>query len=615
MIKYFLFLLLPCFSMISQVKAQASKSTDDAVSLDDLSFFKDPSANWSIVGSAMANISKDKHLASSPGKGVLINLPNEQTKGNLFSLGEYGDMDLELEFMMARKSNSGIYLQGRYEIQLLDSWGKQNPYYNDCGGIYERWDDSKPEGKKGYQGHAPRANTCRAPGLWQKMRISFQAPRFDAQGRKIANARILEVWLNETLIQEDVELTGPTRGPAFQEEAPRGPLMIQGDHGPVAFRNIRLLDYSKPPIKLEDIQYEVYYGPYDKIPDFSKLTPDLTGTTEEFTWEVARRKNEYAIRYKGHINIETSGSYFFKLSGNENTSLTLQDSLLIPEGWNERSRSMQLPKGKVPFVITYAKREGWMQPRLGLFIQGPGFRLAPTHIASSFLLNRPVNPILIDADQDVKLIRCFVDFKGYDRSLKNRIVHAISAGHEEKLHYTYDLDEGNLLQIWRGDFLDATPMWNERGDGSSRPRGSLLELDAAPDLWQLTAPEVSWCDSLDQEAAYRFKGYRLDEEGYPTFQYQAYGLKVFDKLYPEEEGKKLTREIKLEGSTEGQLHFRLAAGSKIQAHENGWYSIDDQRYYIHLHANQSASIRSVDDQQELLVRLAETSEFSYSIVF
>jgi hypothetical protein len=71
---------------------------------------------------------------------------------------------LKLDYMMAKGSNSGIYLQGRYEVQLLDSWGVRNPRPGDNGGIYERWDEARGKGNEGFQGHAPRHNASRAPG-------------------------------------------------------------------------------------------------------------------------------------------------------------------------------------------------------------------------------------------------------------------------------------------------------------------------------------------------------------------------------------------------------------------------------------------------------------------
>src|SRR5690606_35854913 len=128
------------------------------------------------------------------GNGILANLLTKNDPGkDLFSKAEYGDMDLKMEYMMASGSNSGVYIQGRYEIQLLDSWGVVNPGPGDNGGIYERWDENKPEGQRGYEGYAPRQNASRAPGQWQQLLVSFRAPRFDANGNKTANARILRV--------------------------------------------------------------------------------------------------------------------------------------------------------------------------------------------------------------------------------------------------------------------------------------------------------------------------------------------------------------------------------------------------------------------------------------
>src|SRR5690606_29433465 len=120
-----------------------------------------------------------------------------------------------LDFMMARGSNSGVYLQGRYEVQLFDSWTKTNPSYSDCGGIYQRWDDTK---NRGYEGTAPLVNVARAPGLWQHLQIRFRAPRFDSKGMKIENARFESVYLNGVLVQQQIGLTGPTRSPLSNEE-------------------------------------------------------------------------------------------------------------------------------------------------------------------------------------------------------------------------------------------------------------------------------------------------------------------------------------------------------------------------------------------------------------
>ncbi len=222
-----------------------------------------------------ADLSQNHSFSITVGKGVLVNQPTDKTKEHLYTNLAHGDLDIEFDYMMAKGSNSGIYLQSRYEVQLLDSWGVLQPNAGDNGGIYERWDESKPEGQKGYEGHAPRQNVSRAPGLWQHLKISFQAPRFEG-GKKISNAKILSVELNGVLVQENVELSGPTRAAVANDEIPEAPIMIQGDHGPVAFRNMTCSNFNKPRPVMSGIETMLYPGKFVVKPDFEKIKPTAT---------------------------------------------------------------------------------------------------------------------------------------------------------------------------------------------------------------------------------------------------------------------------------------------------------------------------------------------------
>ena len=106
------------------------------VHFDGLAAFHQAASNWAMVGDAWADPEETHHLQVSEGAGVLVNRPTTEARNNLLSRFEHGDADIELEFMMAKGSNSGIYLQGRYEVQLLDSWGVARPKFSDCGGVY-----------------------------------------------------------------------------------------------------------------------------------------------------------------------------------------------------------------------------------------------------------------------------------------------------------------------------------------------------------------------------------------------------------------------------------------------------------------------------------------------
>ena len=128
--------------------------------------------------------------------------------------------------MVPKGSNSGIYLHGEYEVQVLDSYGRTKLGMGDMGAIY----GAQP----------PKVNACRKPGEWQKYVIYFKAPSFGADGKKTGNARFIKVELNGKVLHENVEMKGPTPSGVKGKEAATGPIMFQGDHGPVAYRNIRI---------------------------------------------------------------------------------------------------------------------------------------------------------------------------------------------------------------------------------------------------------------------------------------------------------------------------------------------------------------------------------------
>ncbi len=179
-------------------------------------------SHWT-VGKATLNPTNPEALEVSPGGNELI---NATARGiDIYTTNEFGDCHLELDLMVPKGANSGVYLMRTYEVQLLDSYGRTELQPGDMGGIYGV--------------AAPRVNACTAPGTWQHLVIDFRAPRFNVAGEKTANARFIAVKLNGKLLHENLELQASTAGPTRKERA-KGPLELQGDHGPVAFRNIQL---------------------------------------------------------------------------------------------------------------------------------------------------------------------------------------------------------------------------------------------------------------------------------------------------------------------------------------------------------------------------------------
>ena len=167
-------------------------------------------------------------LSSVPGPGDRILNGLAGRTANLITDKKFGDIELYVEFMVAKGSNSGVYLHSLYEVQIFDSYGSSEPVTSsDGGGIYHRWIDNK-----GVGGSAPSRNACRRPGEWQSYHIWFRAPRFDASGKKTENGKYIRVVYNGLSVQNNVEVEGPTRAANNIPEAAENPVMLQGDHGP-----------------------------------------------------------------------------------------------------------------------------------------------------------------------------------------------------------------------------------------------------------------------------------------------------------------------------------------------------------------------------------------------
>ncbi|QDT91949.1 3-keto-disaccharide hydrolase [Gimesia algae] len=155
-------------------------------------------------------------------------------KEGVTSKKTFKDGHLHLEFQLpfmpqARgqgRSNSGCYVLGRYEVQILDSFGLEGKD-NECGGIY----------KLG----APSVNMCFPPLAWQTYDIDFQSARYDKAGNKTAKARIT-VKHNGVTVQDDQEINEPTPGGTNKDESVAGPLFLQNHSNPVRFRNIWVME-------------------------------------------------------------------------------------------------------------------------------------------------------------------------------------------------------------------------------------------------------------------------------------------------------------------------------------------------------------------------------------
>ncbi len=588
------------FCSLQMVNAQKVKPRFKELALNDLGQFENPSANWKIIGAVQSNFT-ETILHTAKGTGILFNDYTNAIKykpgHHITSKLQHGDVLLDFDFMIPKGSNAGIYLQSRYEVQINDSWGVKLPTSSDMGGIYERWKD-----EKGFEGSAPMTNAAFAPGLWQHMEISFQAPRFDASGKKTASAKFNYVRLNGVTIHENIIVSGPTRSPAFENEAAYGPLMIQGDHGQLAIRHFKYAPQDELTVNLSDIQY-AYFEKSAKTPEeASKTKPTSTGKTKILDGRLASARDQFFLQFEGKIQIPSKDSYTFSMLHTGDGSLEIDGKKVIEPNWTwigaePLTGKVDLDAGLHTFKIWISKDVNWAPPGFSLYVEKPNSRAFALHTPASMPDRTPAPLVEVKASGHPEIVRSFM----YHHNKK--LTHVLSVGDPAQLHYAYDLLQGGLLKIWKGNFLNATDMWYERGEPqTSSPLGASIDLVGNCPVYEKNATKDSIAD-------YQYKGYTLSSKGHPVFKYAYKKMMVEDQISPNETGKGLTRSIEVKGEGKDKTWIRIAQGSNITPLGNGVYAIDDQKYFIQIGSSIYPNIETYMGQRVLILPAKEKIQY------
>ena len=601
------FSLLKCFFFLMISEALNAQVKIDLTSLNS---FKNPTANWHIVGNVIVDIKKSNTFTYSEGNGILMNFPNATMNNDLVTTQKFGDVDIEFDCMMAKETSSAIYLQGRYKINLIDSWGIAIPNSTDMGGIAKRIDGKKSKDQPNFDGKEPRQNVAKAAGLWQHLKICFLAPRF-VNGVKKENAKIIRMELNGILIQKDIELSGTTEGSISKTEVPEDALRFQGGQGMIAYRNIIISDYRNPKPTLTNLNLQMYRGQFEKEPDISTLGlyKKLSNTAIAFNLKEIP-KNKYLMNFKGLFTVPVAGTYNFntKVTGGP-MKLTINNKVVYPYAEDGGKVSVDLPKGTFQFSLLYAKYEDYKKVSLIMKVSGPGFREFALTDSVSNTLNF-YYPVLLNANKNM-IVRSY-NFIDLPNNVK--VTHAVNVGSAAQLHYNYDVNMGSLVQIWHGEFLDVAPSWRGRGDADTKPLGTVLYLGKPTlSINRLKNSNVSW-SSDTTSTGFKPKGYVLDEKDRPAFKYNIYGASVTDRTVLLDNNQGLQRTISIKNNP-GNLYFLLATNNLIEAISPGFYLIGDHEYFLQLNNPNidKPIIRVQNGTKELM--LPVTEGFTYSIYY
>lgn len=596
-------ILMGIFGFLFIAMGQNVKPRLNTLPLNDLTSFSTKGDQWKIIGAVDAGFS-DTLLQHKAGEGILLNDFNRavhyRTAAPIQTKMEHGDLVLEFDFMIPKGGRSRVFLQSRYGIQIADSWGVQLPKSNDMGGIYERGEKGN-----GFDGKAPLKNAGFAPGIWNHMEISFQAPRFDANGKKILSAKFNYVKLNGISLHENIFLSGPSRGAQFEDEKAQGPFSFQGDHGVIAIKNIRYAPQEELKVSLSDLRY-AYFEKSAKTPEqAAKTKPTSSGVASTLDSRLASARDLFFLQFEGKLTVPVKDNYTFTMLCSGDASLEIDGKAVIAPTWNHLGGypivgSTELEAGNHNFKLWINKDLNWSSPGLSLFIEKPNSKAVALHSPASMPERIPSPLIAVQSNSSPELVRSFMDHNN------RKLTHVLSVGDPHQVHYSYDLLQGGLLQVWKGDFLNTTEMWYERGEPQTATAlGAAITLAGNCPVYEPTL-------SKDSVTAYQYKGYSLDTKGLPTFNYAYHQLKITDKIQALENGNGLKRTINIDGDKQNTT-IRIAQASSIKSMGNGLFIAGDHQYFISIDPSMNAKVENYHGQQVLIV--PASASIAYTIIW
>lgn len=557
--KNYLFIFLACFSFLvssctpknssSEEPAEEETITELPMNRLELSPLLEQNPGWSESGSIRLDLKGGAEVQTDEGEGILLSQGAEDGSPSLLNTGiEHQDLDLEMEFLLPESGSVELLFQGKYTVTLNDSWNNKQPY---AGSVAQR---------------APEVNAIKAPGLWQEFSASFHAPDFDASGDKVADAYLSDLVLNGMPIFKKVMLSEV-------EPSQTGPFQIRTTPN-AAIRELHYKKYGNDSLRLENIRYEVFFGDWDVLPDFSSLEVAERGEADFIDVSVAGQSDKYALKFYGELYVPSDGEYFIQSTIDDGGDIFVDGELILHNDGEPNIGTEQtittLSAGKHDFEMTYFQ-DHWGAVAL-ITYEGP--EIAMQSLAADPRADRWLereSPTLVLEDLEApELLRCFAHYQGEKRT------HVIAVGIPEGPHYLYDLDQMALLKTWRGDFADVAGMWVNRGEHQlMKPLNAAVELSDGLPVLAASFRNKDWPQNRPDD--FKRIGYEINDAGLPVFKYQIGKNTVSDHLEPIERGNSLQRTIEREGSDD--LVVRLARGEEIVQLDSGLYCIDG-KYYL-----------------------------------
>ncbi|WP_116105669.1 PA14 domain-containing protein [Lewinella sp. IMCC34191] len=400
------------------------------------------------------------------------------------------------------------------------------------------------------------------PNVWQNLELAY-LPATEA-----TPALLVAAYLNGNLVyyQQPLSKGSATPGP-LQLEVTDGEMSVTGlSSAGQAGKASMLTSDGEVDLNLPLIHYAYYDvdGSPETFDDYDEEEPVKEGYISRFDLGAIREQGrDYAIRFTGDLNVPKAGDYAFFLRSSTHSALYIDGKEVVALGPDtegiENEGTVNLSEGTHEVRLDHYQETNWTHLLLKYAFgeqKRRSFNDMPEGQAIATPRSAETTPV--ETDDRPYLLRSFLNFpmaRVYDYTQKR--THVINVGELDGPHYSYDLQNGALLQIWRGPFVDVSEMWEDRGEPQVvRALGPAISFDGRP---QWTTEGRNW---PTEATNLQHRRYELDENGRPTFYFDMDEAgEVSDRFIPTDRGLERTLTNSAEGET---LTTNIAAASEIR---------------------------------------------------
>ncbi len=431
----------------------------------------------------------------------------------------------------------------------------------------------------------PETNAIRAEGLWNKIELSIEeAPN---QSDKLL---LNYLKINEVIVLQHIIVNNPKQAD--------NRLVFKNNTGKLALKNVKVIEQTTiQPLTLKNINAEVWYDFNWEKSSADGYSSKLKATIPNLHFDVGQepKNKNHIIKYKADLVVDKAGIYNIAVDYAGKLILNIDGkpySTYTNDFFNRKrfNYKVELSKGTHQFYLEYLKV--WWRPALGVFVSGNGAKTYALHETTSLPDPKSPGKMLLNPSLKTEIIRGFYMHNG----IKNTT--AMAVGFPSRTNYAIDLNKGSLMTIWKGNYIDVQEMWYDRGEPQT------FEADGMK--VEFASKEIL-IDQSNQPIELDFKGYQVDANNAPTFNYKNGSLNLKSSIVESEGG--LQNTLSINEFTNKKVV--LGRANSIEKVEKNLFKLG--QHYIKIDAKLKPEIVSVNNENLLVVPAQST--ISYTILW